>query len=1168
MRRWKKQVVALGISASLLTGGAFLPYANAADVGKASITAKIGEHPILKQKEEAKDQVFLSDDTFVVKYQQPFSYHEYKKLGVTVIQSIPELNYSIIKIKDKKNASRTIKRIQQHPKTLAIQPSALYKPMSFKDPKADLQYMHDLLKTESAQKLAGKHKVKIAVIDQGIDKNHPELKGKLLNSYNVINPMNQATPDYHGTHVAGIIAAEKGNDVGGYGINPNVELISIDVIDRSWTTTDYTIAQAILEAVKRGAKVINMSLGSPMPSPILEDAVKEALSKNVIIVASAGNSGDDTRMYPASIEGVISVGSINNEKKLSYFSTYGPSVDLVAPGEDVYSTLYDYEKKSTYYNMSGTSMSAPVVTGVVSLLLSKYPDLTPQEVEFILEHTAEDLGEKGFDVKYGYGLVNPIAALKYNIKNIPKYVKVELTNEELDKVAKKIDPSPNYQVKEYFTKPSKRHVYKLQVNEGDHIQITLNGAKQYDYKFNVYMDHDKDPFELQVNDVTEGKIEGKAIIAPFSGEMVIEVKDVNGNYDDSKTKKAWYELSVERVFELPEDDSSVEAPIHIDNVPFQTTKPLYFLGEEGDDDFFRFRVDSEKLIKIDLSKVPGLDTNISVYAAEQFGLMPEELLDEGFVKEAAIQISKDDVAPMYYANSKGASEGETLVFKADPGMEYLVKVSSKQNLYFGFIEFFFMGPVKEKEETILQSFIPYKLSIDSKDVPADEDMLPEAFDEYFIKEIEGETPLEMAKAKVAATLEDEEFDWETHYIETLQANAREYNIGGEIGGFIQAMWDEDWYKVTPETTGIYQFNVGNNLGEIPRVEVYKLVKPTEEERKENEEAKPYLQYMGENIMWGSYGIGFSDHVYVSMEKGEEYYIKIASDFFTNSIPFNGYRMTSKILDHHVYDSNEPNNQFNQAKTITHKKVTGALSSAYDEDLFYYEAKSNDVMGLLFKNEEPSKKLKDKLPPELFAPVYGFAVIVEDTNKNKRIDEEEWRKSHYIDRIYMDGTTFGSIKVTKGKNYFIILSGYVDGMYPFSLTPYSLHVQPVSTKDEDKGSVVKNNIPSKPLFFRKSTNHYYTTGYLNAGVPYGDEDWYRVYIPSNKGVKITLDGGPEIDGVIEVYQNGKLMNRADYYVAGDMEVLTLNLKKGTYDIKVRDVNGNSSLTPYKLKVYYQ
>ena len=113
---------------------------------------------------------------------------------------------------------------------------------------------------------------------------------------------------------SGIIAAQKDNGIGGFGVHTKAEILSIDVFDRGWGASDYAIAEGILEAVRSGAKVINMSLAGPMPSPVIEEAVKHAVAKNVVIVAAAGNEASDWTNYPAGYEGVISVGSTNKYK--------------------------------------------------------------------------------------------------------------------------------------------------------------------------------------------------------------------------------------------------------------------------------------------------------------------------------------------------------------------------------------------------------------------------------------------------------------------------------------------------------------------------------------------------------------------------------------------------------------------------------------------------------------------------------------------------------------------------------------------------------------------------------------------------------------------------------------------------------------------------------------
>ena len=217
--------------------------------------------------------------------------------------------------------------------------------------------------------MQGNSQVKVAVIDTGIDRNHPELKGSILSSSNIIDPMNPTAPQFHGTHVAGIIAAKKDNGIGGYGMDPNAKILSYDVFGGDMWTFDYTIANAILEAVDQGANVINMSLGGSIPSAILQEAVEKAIDRGVIVVAAAGNDGMDMPSYPASYEGVISVGSVNSDKKLSGFSTYGASTDVVAPGEDIYAPSYVATKETTFERLSGTSMASPAVAGSCSIAI-------------------------------------------------------------------------------------------------------------------------------------------------------------------------------------------------------------------------------------------------------------------------------------------------------------------------------------------------------------------------------------------------------------------------------------------------------------------------------------------------------------------------------------------------------------------------------------------------------------------------------------------------------------------------------------------------------------------------------------------------------------------------------------------------------------------------------
>ncbi len=236
----------------------------------------------------------------------------------------------------------------------------------------------------------------------------PELEEIALGDY-YDQDNDPADENYHGTHVSGIICANTNNSIGISGINWNSKILPVRAGFRTLEGTGYLqdddAAAAIIYAVNSGAHVINLSWGDSEYSPIIADACEYAYEQGSIIVASAGNTPGPVLSYPARLANVISVGSIGRDDEISSFSTYGPDLDLVAPGEIILSTYSDGEH-FTYDNQSGTSMAAPHVAGCISLLLSKNINLTYEEVRAKLLSTCDDLGESGKDDLYGYGKVN------------------------------------------------------------------------------------------------------------------------------------------------------------------------------------------------------------------------------------------------------------------------------------------------------------------------------------------------------------------------------------------------------------------------------------------------------------------------------------------------------------------------------------------------------------------------------------------------------------------------------------------------------------------------------------------------------------------------------------------------------------------------------------------
>lgn len=1162
MKKWAKHA-ALAAGLGLAASSVLAPLAVSAESKisrQPGVAAIQTDQPFLQKKLDQTEKPALSDDTLIIKFKKPLTQKEHQIAGGILIKQFSDLNYAVVKVKDKKNLHNIIKKYQNFSQVVSVNPSAFYKPLSLKDPKISEQYQIDLLHLEKAQQLAGKNKVIVAVIDQGIDVNHPDLKGRILPGYNAVNPMNQGTPDFHGTHVAGIIAANKNNGIGGYGVNPNAKILPIDVFDRQWIASDYAIAQGILYAVEKGAKVINMSLGGPMPSPIIEEALKKAAEKNVVVIAAAGNTGDNTLNYPAAYEGVISVGSINNEKKLSDFSTYGTSVDLVAPGEEVYSTIYEYEKKSSYRKLSGTSMASPMVAGVASLLLSKYPKLTPLQVEYILEHTSEDLGDKGFDIKYGNGLVNPVAALQFDMKKLPPLTKGTWTEKEILDKAESVSLTNKVDLKGSITKPFEEKWYKTEVKKGELVQFILEGAPQYDYKLMVHLYSPNGKTLLDINKVREGETEGKLFEAPYSGTLVFGVKDVNGSFDDSGRALSKYKLTVEKTSEKPVDESNIQKPLNIE-LPYHSNKNFTLVGQDGDDDFYKFSVKEQQVIKVDLSALPGVDTSISVYTADQFSLSDDSELSEE-EKKAYLEkmlTGKNPIEPAFYSNNAGKSEGETLTFTAMPETEYIIRISNKVENYFGMYDYFMNFDMLDEEQVPESSLVPYDLKVEGKVIPPDEDMFPISNDE---EDAGAEKQLDKQREAIVESSKSEE---EIDNVEMIKEGSQSYQIGNEASGYLQAFEDEDWFAVTPKETGIYEFDLSKNEASIPMMEIYQI----QEEKDENGKTIKSLNEIGSNVNWGWNDAIVDEKLITGLKKDETYYIKLSVNNLNGDISFNPYKFHSKLILKNPQDKHEDNDSLENIKNLPGSVVVGNFAMPNDQDVFYLESKSNQVYGVSIEQKAVDQKWRSKYPKELIKPFYGMAAVFEDVNKNRKLDEKEYDRVQNIENGFLNGTTFGSFKAEKNKNYIIIVNGFVDGNLPLTLLPYKLTIGPVNQNDEDKGSVVKNNIPSKPLGLKKiSSKQLKAAGYLNAGVPYGDEDWYVLKLDKDTKGKIELSAGIEVDGVISIYKNGKQIVSSDIYPEGDSEVLYFHLKKGTYHIKVRDTFGHTTLTPYTLSIQFQ
>lgn len=261
--------------------------------------------------------------------------------------------------------------------------------------------------------------IRVAVIDTGVNNQHEDFSGTALfeEGYNAITDSvitldSNSDDNGHGTHVAGIIGARRNNGKGIVGAAPGATIIPIKAGSANGSFSSGDTAKAINKAVELNAKVINMSLGGGAASIAVADAIKNAVNNNVVIVVSMGNEGVNLVNYPAAYPGVIAVGAtkvVQGNHEATDFTTGGKHISITAPGQDIWSL--DYFNNSNYVSMDGTSMSAPFVSGIVALLLEKYPDLTPYQVKDMLESTADDIDSPGFDYATGHGVVNPVNLL-------------------------------------------------------------------------------------------------------------------------------------------------------------------------------------------------------------------------------------------------------------------------------------------------------------------------------------------------------------------------------------------------------------------------------------------------------------------------------------------------------------------------------------------------------------------------------------------------------------------------------------------------------------------------------------------------------------------------------------------------------------------------------------
>jgi subtilisin family serine protease len=257
--------------------------------------------------------------------------------------------------------------------------------------------------------------ITIALLDTGVSRSHPDLKGKLLPGYDFANDDGDSSDDEgHGTYTAGVAAANSDNSTGIAGICWKCKILPIKLLNRYGQGEDASIARGIRWAVDQGARVISMSLGGPDDTQVIRDAVTYAHDRNVLLVAASGNGHADGNKpnYPAAYPGVLAVSATGRNDSVTGFSTTGDYVGISAPGVGVWSTLWTREQGDSYGAANGTSAACPHVAGAAALVLSLRPDLGVDQLAELLEASADDQGAPGRDADQGYGRLNVLRAVQ------------------------------------------------------------------------------------------------------------------------------------------------------------------------------------------------------------------------------------------------------------------------------------------------------------------------------------------------------------------------------------------------------------------------------------------------------------------------------------------------------------------------------------------------------------------------------------------------------------------------------------------------------------------------------------------------------------------------------------------------------------------------------------
>jgi subtilisin family serine protease len=329
-----------------------------------------------------------------------------------VIKTIPYVNIYQLKFPEGSDLPAIEKSYQESSLIEKIEPNTLLRLPEVRPNDAEFAEQWGLQKMmvpEAWNITTGSSSVVVAILDTGIDADHPDLTNRITAGYEAGHGKAGIPDDDHGhgTQMAGIIAGEGQNATGISGVNWSCTILPVKVLDADGMGTAADIAEGLIYAAEHGAQVINMSFGGHGYSEMLNETIQVVHRRNAVLIAGAGNENTDRPSYPAAYPNVLAVTATGPEDEKWTDASFGSDVDLAAPGVGILTTTIN----GGYGYGTGTSHAAAMVSGVAALLKAKDAGYSNIQIENLLQATADDLGKAGRDPSFGAGRVNALRAL-------------------------------------------------------------------------------------------------------------------------------------------------------------------------------------------------------------------------------------------------------------------------------------------------------------------------------------------------------------------------------------------------------------------------------------------------------------------------------------------------------------------------------------------------------------------------------------------------------------------------------------------------------------------------------------------------------------------------------------------------------------------------------------